>query len=159
MGGSNNQDDLFCRYSYDLQRDARLPLESTNHCGDCGAIFEIEAGRAWRITREVCKERISTADYDEEIVEDRTYLVSNRFIIKCHRPNGQYACALCFRFRDKDTLCDSPRTLIRHVQVKHTADEYLDADIKEVGQSIDIEKTTTHSPPRSRHDSKASIYS
>ena len=132
MGG-RDADLLFCPFSEDLQHDARVPLTSTNHCGDCGAIFDIESGRAWRITREVCKERISTADYDEEVVEDRTYLVSNRFIIKCHRPSGGYACVLCAKYREKDTLCESTRGLIRHIQIKHTADEYADADIKEVG--------------------------
>jgi hypothetical protein len=132
-------DPLFCRYSYDLQRDGRIPLApgflpgGDSSCRACGAMLEIEPGRAWKITKEVVRERIATADYDEEVVEDRIYLVSNRFVIKCHRSSGGYACAICARFRDKDILLDSPQSLIRHVWQKHDVEEYQDPDIREIG--------------------------
>jgi hypothetical protein len=133
------EDPLFCRYSYDLQRDNRLSLVpefllgGNNSCRACGAILEIEPGRAWKITKEVVRERVSTAEYDEEVVEDRVYLISNRFIIKCHRSSGGFACALCARYRDKDTLLESPQGLVRHIWNKHDTEEYLDPDIREIG--------------------------
>lgn len=130
---------LFCKYSYELQRDGRQPLEAaflpggSNDCRACGALLEVEQGRAWKVNREVVREKVSTPEYDEEIVEDRTYLINNRFIIKCHRGAGGFACVLCARYRDKDTLLESPAGLVRHVWQKHEVEEYQDPDIREIG--------------------------
>jgi hypothetical protein len=142
---SNHADDadldgpLFCRYSSELQADGKLQLhgsfgpEGANQCPACHVKLAIEQGRAWRIVKEILHERISTPEYDDEIVEERTYLIGNRFVIKSHRENGGYACLLCFRNRDKDTLLESPQGLVRHVWQKHSVEEYNDSDIKEVG--------------------------
>lgn len=89
-----------------------------------------------------------------ELVQDRRFVVSNRFIIKCHRPaiydigpgdGGSergyllpptYACCLCDRFESigsgKVTLCGSMTRLVSHLCEKHTVAELLsDPDISE----------------------------
>jgi hypothetical protein len=132
-------DPLFCRYSYDLQRDGGIGLMPSflpggdSSCRACGAYLEIQPGRAWKITKEVVREKVSMPEYDEEVIEDRIFMINNRFIIKCHRSSGGYACVLCARYRDKDILVETPEALVRHVWSKHTAEEYQDPDISEVG--------------------------
>ncbi|CAK7268682.1 hypothetical protein SEPCBS57363_003219 [Sporothrix epigloea] len=90
-----------------------------------------------------------------ELVQDRRFVVSNRFIVKCHRPaiydigpgdGGSergyllpptYACCLCDRFESigsgKVTLCGSMTRLVSHLCEKHTVAELLsDPDISEI---------------------------
>ncbi|CAK7272767.1 hypothetical protein SEPCBS119000_005298 [Sporothrix epigloea] len=95
-----------------------------------------------------------------ELVQDRRFVVSNRFIVKCHRPaiydigsgNGPgggggserghllpptYACYLCDRFESigsgKVTLCGSMARLVSHLCEQHTVAELLsDPDISEI---------------------------
>jgi hypothetical protein len=129
---------LFCRYSSELQRDAELKLhgafgpDGNNSCPACQTKLAIEQGRAWKITKEILHERISTPEYDDEIIEERTFLIGNRFVIKSHRENGGFACLLCYRNRDRDTILESAQGLVKHVWQKHEAEEYNDADIKEI---------------------------
>ncbi|CAK7219440.1 hypothetical protein SBRCBS47491_003844 [Sporothrix bragantina] len=88
-----------------------------------------------------------------ELVQDRQFVVSNRFIVKCHRPAiydigprgggggyllpPTYACCLCDRFDSmgsgKVTVCNSMSRLVNHVCEKHTVGELLsDPDIREI---------------------------
>jgi hypothetical protein len=130
---------LFCIYSEDLQRDNKMSLHHTfgkgggNQCPACKTILDVEHGRAWKIIKEVVHERIERAEYDDEVIEERTYLIGNRFVVKSHRENGGFACVLCARGRDKDTLLESAQGLVRHIWQKHDAEEYNDVDIREVG--------------------------
>ena len=130
---------LFCRYSSELQRDPRMPLHGSfapggaNACPACETTLEVEQGRAWKIVKEILHERISTPEYDDEIIEERIFLLGNRFVIKCHREDGGFACLLCYRNRDKDTLLESAQGLVRHIWQKHEVEEFGDIDIKEVG--------------------------
>jgi predicted metalloprotease len=99
-------------------------------------VIDIEAGGSWRINKEVVRERILKRNrYNEEelveTVEGRGYLVNNRFIVKCHREGGGYACYLCFRNRETDTMCETMEMLINHVCKKHDITEYdCELDIK-----------------------------
>jgi hypothetical protein len=129
---------LFCRYSSELQSDANLKLhgafgpDGNNACPACQVKLAVEQGRAWKITKEILHERISTPEYDDEIIEERSFLIGNRFVIKSHRENGGFACLLCYRNRDRDTILESAQGLVKHVWQKHEAEEYNDADIKEI---------------------------
>ena len=59
--------------------------------------------------------------------------VTNRFIVKCHRENGDLACVLCNRNRPVDTIWGSMSELVKHVQRAHDIEEYRqEVDIKEV---------------------------
>jgi len=73
--------------------------------------------------------------------EDRTYLLSARFLVKCHRPGGErgkgYACYLCYRNRERDTLVKTIRGLVGHVMDKHEVGEYeREVDIREVSPVV-----------------------
>ena len=86
-----------------------------------------------------------------ELVQDRQFAISNRFIVKCHRPAiydisprgggyllpPTYACCLCDRFDSmgggKVTVCGTMSRLVNHVCEKHTVGELLsDPDIREI---------------------------
>ncbi|CAK7230420.1 hypothetical protein SCUCBS95973_007567 [Sporothrix curviconia] len=88
-----------------------------------------------------------------ELVQDRQFVVSNRFIVKCHRPAiydisprgggggyllpPTYACCLCDRFDStgsgKVTVCGTMSRLVNHVCEQHTVGELLsDPDIREI---------------------------
>ena len=136
----NDDGPLFCRYAVSLQDSVRAPLDpvfspgGSNRCPECSAYVAVERGRAWKIVKEVVHEVVSTPEYDEEQVEERTYLLSNRFVIKSHRERVGFACVLCSRFRDRDTIVASAQGLVKHVWRRHNMDEYeAEPDIKEIG--------------------------
>jgi len=129
---------LFCRYAAALQGGEQLDVcfsrGGSNSCPLCGTNMAVEEGRAWKIVKEVVHNKISTPEYDDEIIEDREYLIGNRFVIKCHRETAGFACALCYRYRDKDTLLESANGLVRHVWQRHSVEEIeSDRDIRDVG--------------------------
>jgi hypothetical protein len=128
---------LFCRYALDLQ-EADMPLEvcfshgGSGACPYCGTKIATEPGRAWKIEKEVVHQRIRRKDYDDEVIEQRTFLVNNRFIIKSHREKAGFACLLCYRHRDRDTICESAAGLVKHLWQRHEVEEYnSDPDIRE----------------------------
>jgi len=129
---------LFCRYAMDLQNTS-MPLDAcyakggSQACPLCGTRVPVEAGRAWKIEKEIVHERVSKPKYEEEVIEERTFLLGNRFIIKSHREKAGYACVLCYRHRDRDTICESISGLVKHVWQKHDVSEYeSDGDIREL---------------------------
>ncbi|KAB5511497.1 hypothetical protein GE09DRAFT_1180128 [Coniochaeta sp. 2T2.1] len=141
----NKPGPLFCPYAEDLQRTSR-PLDrafvgrcSCGPCPACGAIItsEGEGRRSWNIIKEVVRERRSCGPAEGaevvEIIQDRTYLLTDRFIVKCHREGVGFACYLCFQHRDRDALCKGVQSLVTHVLEKHDIAEYeTDPDIRDV---------------------------
>jgi hypothetical protein len=131
---------LFCNYSLELQSSPRQSLDASFSpsgdmtCPVCLTQVAVEQGRAWKIVKEVLHKRILTPTYDDEVIEDRTFLLGNRFVVKCHREGRGFACVLCSTSRDRDTICESAEGLVRHVWQKHEVGEYLtDVDIREIG--------------------------
>jgi len=131
---------LFCRYSVDLQKNPNRPLASNlqpggdNACPACDTRLAIEQGRVWKIIKEIERVKKSTAKYDDILIEERTFHLSNRFVVKCHRDNGQFACVLCNRNRDVDTVWETANSLVKHVWRAHESEEYgADPDIREIG--------------------------
>jgi hypothetical protein len=130
---------LFCRYATELQNSSK-PVDAcyTNKggsqaCPVCGTRIAVEAGRAWKVEKEMFREVVSTPKYEDEVVSERTFLIGNRFIIKSHRETGGFGCVLCYRHRDSDTICESASGLVRHIWQKHDVAEYeTDVDIREV---------------------------
>lgn len=141
----NKPGPLFCPYAEELQRTGR-PLDrafagrgSCGPCPACGAVIasEGEGRRSWNIVKEVVRERRSRGPSDGaevvEIVQDRTYLLTDRFIVKCHREGAGFVCYLCFQYRDRDALCKGVQSLVTHVLEKHDISEYeTDPDIRDV---------------------------
>jgi len=130
---------LFCPYAEELQRTDRLldvnfSEDGSRECPACQSFIPIEPGRSWRVDKELVHERVSKGPHEREIVEYyelRTYLLSNRFIVKCHREGAGYACYLCYRNRDSDTLCKGMKGLADHVMDQHSIEELeKDPDIQ-----------------------------
>lgn len=148
---------LFCRCAEDVQHSDR-PLEdfmvmrrSSTLCAACGVAAGTGGGadgsRAWRIEKEVVmrggnstrddRRYSRSSDDGSETIVVRTYLLTKRFIFKCHREEVGYACYLCFRHRDRDTLCRSEERLVSHVTSKHSIAEYEgDRDIRELNRTL-----------------------
>jgi len=153
----SNGSALFCRCAEELQRTNR-PLDSciavdrtSAVCSACGAGAgagdEEDGCRAWRIEKEVAVRGGSSrredrrcsrgSDDGSETVVVRTYVLTRRFVFKCHREGSGYACYLCFRHRDRDTVCRSEEGLVSHVTSKHNISEYeSDRDIRELNRSL-----------------------
>jgi hypothetical protein len=131
---------LYCRYAERLQGtgaplDDNFSADSSCACPQCGTKISIQPGRAWRIDKELVHEQSSSGKYQEARIEERTYYINNRFIVKCHREKAGFACLLCFRYRDSDTLCETIQRFVNHIWKKHSVAEYEvepDIETKEV---------------------------
>ncbi|KAK4443815.1 hypothetical protein QBC34DRAFT_361363 [Podospora aff. communis PSN243] len=135
---------LFCPAAVDLQQSS-LPLQeilspaSTEDfiCATCH--MELES-HPWRVEMDLpIKHHYNPQKNEEvEVVEIRTFALTGRFLAKCHRPGGGYACWLCVKYRERDTVCESVEGLVRHVKGKHVIGEVEgDADVREVrGSSV-----------------------
>ncbi|RYP64838.1 hypothetical protein DL769_006513 [Monosporascus sp. CRB-8-3] len=152
-------DELFCRYSLDLQYARNQPLASSFapggdcRCPACG--MRLAAARPddfWAITKRVIAkphdDGASRSDdsYDryrqrrqELVEEEREFHLGQRFVVKCHTPDGEFACVLCNRYRDADALCRSVEALVNHVGRRH--------DVAELEQEVDLLERP-HRPPR-----------
>ncbi|KAK4196792.1 hypothetical protein QBC40DRAFT_5443 [Triangularia verruculosa] len=156
--GINSKGPLFCPYAVDLQRGPSPRLLHTI-CPACGISLkgppdERDGGQSsWRIEKEVVvrdrgrdrdwerrgrsSSRGSRYDDHDGKVETRSFILTPRFVAKCHRPDSEYACYLCFCHRDQDTLCRTEEALISHVAGKHGISEYKqDRDMKEMALTL-----------------------
>ncbi len=135
-----------------VQRDNKPHLDS-----DDEAVFEIVDGVEGRVVVKADAvdddgdghgKRVTTHHRNVvELVVDRLFMLTNRFIVKCHRQAAfesvdigaallppTYACCLCDRFdRSKVALCTTMAQLVDHVCEKHSATELVsDPDIREL---------------------------
>jgi hypothetical protein len=124
---------LFCVYARDLQNHLRLPLTDNykeggdNLCPFCRTHISTRPGKAWEIITDSCK---GGGRYRRRI-----FLVKNRFVIKCHREGAGFACVLCARFKESDTVCREVGALMDHLWKEHTSEELeKDDDIFEVDE-------------------------
>lgn len=63
----------------------------------------------------------------------RVFMVESRFLVKCHREGGGFACVLCSRFKDSDTTCAEIADLVDHIWRQHGVKELEnEEDIAEV---------------------------
>ncbi|RYP42290.1 hypothetical protein DL768_010378 [Monosporascus sp. mg162] len=152
-------DELFCRYSLDLQYVRNKPLASSFapggdcRCPACGV--QLVAARPddfWAITKRVVVKphddgtSSGAGSYDthwqrrqEVIEEEREFHLGQRFVVKCHTPDGEFACVLCNRHRDADALCRSVEALVNHVGRRH--------DVAELEREVDLFERP-HPPPQ-----------
>ena len=130
---------LFCRYSTDLQNISRQPLHprlragGDGRCPACMIRLSMNPTDIWKIVKE-SKVRVKEPGFEREITEERAFHLTDRFVVKCHREDGEYACVLCTRSRKVDTVCANLETLVRHVGRVHEIEEYeREIDIREFG--------------------------
>lgn len=63
-----------------------------------------------------------------------TFRIPARFVVKCHTPMGEYACALCAAPRADSApvivLCETPEDLVDHIAREHKIGDFeKDVDI------------------------------
>ncbi|KAF1958606.1 hypothetical protein CC80DRAFT_15332 [Byssothecium circinans] len=120
---------LFCIYAHNLQHTPSLPLSDNfkpggdNRCPSCNFHIPVLPTRAWEIMK-----------HDERKTDvERIFLLGTRFVAKSHRDGGGYACVLCSKFRDADTVCNEVSALVDHIWKEHTCAELeQDGSIYEV---------------------------
>jgi hypothetical protein len=78
--------------------------------------LDIRPGRAWEIVLPDprCKDK------------DKVFLLGDRFLVKCHREGGGFACVLCSKFKDYDTVMVQVGDLVHHIWKEHEAEEVED---------------------------------
>lgn len=143
---------LFCECAEELQLTERgvdevLVSEGDRSyvCSGCGASLRAARHGSWRIEKEVTlrEEEHDSRDRRETVsvahLQVRTFALTGRFLVKCHREEAGFACYLCYRHRDRDTLCPDVESLVSHVAEQHYIAEYLgEPDIKEATRSLPI---------------------
>jgi hypothetical protein len=117
---------LFCRYALDLQDDPHLPLSpnfDTNgnlRCPRCRTFVPVRPNKAWEVVM------ISRGRHPRRM----KFLVRNEFVVKCHRVGGGFACVLCAKHGEADTVCRDVGGLMEHLWREHTCgDLEKDEDI------------------------------
>lgn len=115
---------LFCPYALDLQRHLYQPLANTYHVGGsrccpyCRFVFGTRPDKAWEIVLDDTRSGTGT----------KTFLIGDRFLVKCHREGGGLACVLCRRFKTHDTVCPEIADLVDHIWREHAVEEVEDDD-------------------------------
>ncbi|KAF2195537.1 hypothetical protein K469DRAFT_681842 [Zopfia rhizophila CBS 207.26] len=126
---------LFCRYSLDLQYIPNKPLATDFapgggcRCPACGVRLAAESDDFWQIGKRT-PIIIAEGGYEKEVFEEREFHLGQRFVIKCHTVDGEYACVLCNKNRDVDAICRTVESLVNHVGRFH--------DITELEQEVDL---------------------
>lgn len=135
---ADGHDQLFCRYSLDLQHVQNQPLASTFapggacQCPACGAHLDVTADDFWMIGKRTPMTIIDKG-FETDILETREFRLGQRFVLKCHTPDGEYACTICNKGSDVDAICRTVESLVKHVGTYHNAEELeSDVDLKEV---------------------------
>ncbi|KAJ4413200.1 hypothetical protein N0V91_000174 [Didymella pomorum] len=110
---------LFCRHALDLQQDPHLPLSpafdtnGSRRCPRCRTFIPVRPNKAWEVVM------ISRGRHPRRI----KFLVRKEFVVKCHRVGGGFACALCARWGDADTICRDVGDLMGHLWREHDVED------------------------------------
>ncbi|KAF2850323.1 hypothetical protein T440DRAFT_397405 [Plenodomus tracheiphilus IPT5] len=143
-------DHLFCRYSLDLQYVQNKPLASTfapggsSQCPACGVRLDVTADDFWMIGKRTPMTIIDQG-YETEIMETREFRLGQRFVVKCHTPDGEYACTICNKGRDVDAICRTVESLVKHVGTYHNMEELeREIDLREV--KVDTRRLSLPAP-------------
>ncbi|KAG9187724.1 hypothetical protein G6011_05595 [Alternaria panax] len=97
---------LFCVYAKDLQLNPKFHLADTyrpggtGNCPFCRTHITVRPGKAWEIVVDGYSRNLGQGFGK---IASRTFRIRNRFIVKCHRDSGGFACVLCARFKASDT--------------------------------------------------------
>ncbi|KAH8726379.1 hypothetical protein GQ44DRAFT_725968 [Phaeosphaeriaceae sp. PMI808] len=143
-------DQLFCRYSLDLQYVQNKPLAAnfapggSCQCPACGILLDVTADDFWMIGKRTPMTVIEHG-YETEVMETREFRLGQRFVLKCHTPDGEYACTICSRNRDVDAICRTVDSLVKHVGTFHDVDELdREIDLREI--QVDTKRLSLPAP-------------
>jgi len=145
---------LYCRYSLDLQYIPNKPLAASMapggscECPACGLRLDVTGEDFWMIGKRMPITVIEKG-YETEIMETREFRLGQRFAVKCHTPDGEYACVICSNNRDVDAICRNVEALVKHVGTYHEVDELeREIDLRET-LVVDKRRLSLPAPPRS----------
>ncbi|CAI6335327.1 unnamed protein product [Periconia digitata] len=134
---------LFCSYSAQLQANPHHPLSTSfspsgpRTCPSCLTSLDIAPSDFWAIGKTT---PIPTIRPDEVVMETREFHLGQRFVIKCHTRDGEFACVLCSRFRERDAICRTVEALVNHVGRFHEVGELeRERDLREVAVVKEVE--------------------
>ncbi|KAJ4338613.1 hypothetical protein N0V95_008014, partial [Ascochyta clinopodiicola] len=146
-------DQLFCRYSLDLQYIPNKPLAASMapggscECPACGIRLDVTGEDFWMIGKRTPLTIIEKG-YETDIMETREFRLGQRFAVKCHTPDGEYACVICSRNRDVDAICRNVESLVKHVGTYHEVEELeREVDLRETAV-VDKRRLSLPAPPR-----------
>lgn len=146
-------DQLYCRYSLDLQYMPTKPLAASMapggscECPACGVRLDVTGEDFWMIGKRTPLVVIEKG-YETDIMETREFRLGQRFAVKCHTPDGEYACVICSRNRDVDAICRNVESLVKHVGTYHEVDELeREVDLRET-VVVDKRRLSLPAPPR-----------
>ncbi|KAJ4992829.1 hypothetical protein SVAN01_01533 [Stagonosporopsis vannaccii] len=146
-------DTLYCRYSLDLQYIPNKPLAASMapggscECPACGLRLDVTGEDFWMIGKRT-PITVVEKGYETDIMETREFRLGQRFAVKCHTPDGEYACVICSRNRDVDAICRNVESLVKHVGTYHDVDELeREVDLRET-MVVDKRRMSLPAPPR-----------
>lgn len=125
---ASNTDPLYCRYSTDLQYIPNKPLAADFapggpcRCPACGLRLPVTSDDFWVIGKRTPLLSTDNRFIRREAIE-REFHLGQRFVVKCHTPDGMFACVLCNKHRERDAICKSVDALVNHVGKFHDVDE------------------------------------
>ncbi|CAA9959234.1 hypothetical protein PTMSG1_02750 [Pyrenophora teres f. maculata] len=155
-----NPEHLFCHYALDLQYMQGKPLASSFApggsctCPVCGVRLDVTSEDFWMIGKRTPVIILDkTTGYETEIMETREFRLGQRFVIKCHTPDGEYACTICNKGSEVDAICRTVESLVKHVGTYHDVGELeREADLREIKvetRRLSLPAPRIPSPPRS----------
>ncbi|KAI0572486.1 hypothetical protein Ptr902_06671 [Pyrenophora tritici-repentis] len=156
----SNPENLFCQYALDLQYMQGKPLASSFApggsctCPVCGVRLDVTSEDFWMIGKRtpiIIMDK--TTGYETEIMETREFRLGQRFVIKCHTPDAEYACTICNKGSEVDAICRTVESLVKHVGTYHDVGELeREADLRETKvetKRMSLPAPRIPSPPRS----------
>lgn len=146
---------LFCQYALDLQHSQSKPLAATFApggrcvCPVCGIQADVTSEDFWMIGKRIpITVYDKTTGYESEILETREFRLGQRFVVKCHTPDGEYACTICNKGSEVDAICRTVESLVKHVGTYHDATELeREPDLKE--SKVETKRLSLPAPPAS----------
>jgi len=156
----HNPDQLFCHYAHDLQYMQGKPLAASFApggsctCPTCGVRLDVTSEDFWMIGKRTPITILDkTTGYETDIMETREFRLGQRFVIKCHTPDGEYACTICNKGSEVDAICRTVESLVKHVGTYHDVAELeREADLIETKvdtRRLSLPAPRIPSPPRS----------
>ncbi|KAI1497155.1 hypothetical protein F5X99DRAFT_398013 [Biscogniauxia marginata] len=131
-------DSIFCRYSLDLQYVPRKPLSASfapgggGRCPCCRVRLHVEPSNTYWHIEKRAPVIVSDGRHKEEVLEDHQFHLGQRFAVKCHTEDGEFACVLCHNYRSVDFFCGNVEALVNHVGKAHDVSELAkDVDLRE----------------------------
>jgi hypothetical protein len=116
-------------------------------CPACGLRLDVTGDDFWMIGKRT-PITIVEKGYETDVMETREFRLGQRFAVKCHTPDGEYACVICSKNRDVDAICRNVESLVKHVGTYHEVDELeREVDLRET-VVVDKRRLSLPAPPR-----------